>query len=131
MGSTTGLDYDCGVPHETTRGPVFWRHSADKRHLRDLQQEATRAFESLVFESADERYRFIGSEATVVRRVEAGGTRGFPQRRAGLSVSFFASNAFGELFLIEWHSLSNTRPYIKHMAQQPSCSPVAATPGQT
>jgi hypothetical protein len=21
MGSTTGLDYDCGVPHETTRGP--------------------------------------------------------------------------------------------------------------
>jgi hypothetical protein len=97
---------------------VFWRHAADRKHVRGLQQEATRAFESLVVKSVDERYQLIGAKATVERREETGGGRGIFESTASLAVTIYAHNEFGESFIFKWHSQSKYQPFVKHLPRQ-------------
>lgn len=104
---------------------IFWRHAADRRHFRELQQEATRAFESLVVKSADERYQLRGANATVERRDETGGARGIFENTASLDVTIYARNEFDERFIFKWHSKSRHKPFVKHLPGQ--VSSVAST----
>jgi hypothetical protein len=93
----------------------FWRHTADLKHLRDLQQAATRAFAGLVYESKEDRYRLVGSEAVVDRREETGGSRGLFESTASLSVTIYAHNDYGERFIFKWHSKSKQQPFVNHL----------------
>ncbi len=94
---------------------VLWRHNAERRHVRWLQQEATRSFNGVKCECQDERYCFVGSTAVIERREETGGLRGVFESRAPLSVTIYARNEFGEQFLFKWHSQSKHPPLIKHL----------------
>lgn len=97
---------------------VLLRHAVDQKHIRQLQFEATEAFENLRVESSDSRLCFNGSTAVVDRREETGGARGVWDKRASLSVSIYARNEHGEKFLFKWNSMSNHQPFFKHLPQQ-------------
>lgn len=94
---------------------TVYRYGTDKRHVRKLQQEATRAFESTTIESKDERFRLVGSTAIVERREETGGARGILEKTADFAVTIYAHNEFGEEFIFKWHSKSAHRPFVKHL----------------
>lgn len=80
---------------------LLWRHAVDRKHIRELQQEATNAFVALSLESKEERFRLVGSTAVVERREETGGVRGIFGGTADLAVTIYACNEFGETFLFK------------------------------
>jgi hypothetical protein len=94
---------------------IFWRHSADRKHVRKLQQDATQAFAAIAIGSQEIRYRLNGSTAVVERRQETGGLRGIFSSTADLTVEIYARNEHGERFLFRWNSGSRSAPYVKHL----------------
>jgi len=106
---------------------IFCRYAADRRHVRELQQEATRAFEGLVLKSADDRYQLLGSKAIVERREETGGIRGILESTASLAVTIYARNEHGEKFVFMWHSKSRHQPFVKHLPRQTNSPGTADT----
>jgi hypothetical protein len=94
---------------------IFWRHAADRRHVRELQESANRAFRSTVITAGEARLGFNGVTAVVERREEVGGVRGIFETTANLGVTIYARNEFGEQFLFKWLSKSNHAPFVKHL----------------
>ncbi len=95
---------------------IIWRYSADRKHVRLLQQEAMRSFQSTIVESTSDRLRFNGSTAVIERREESGGARGLFEAKADLAVTIYARNEFNERFIFKWHSKSQRPPLVKHLA---------------
>jgi hypothetical protein len=94
---------------------VFWRHAADRRHIRELQESASRAFRSTVINAGETRLGFNGVTAVVERREEVGSVRGIFEKTADLGVTIYARNEFGEQFLFKWFSKSSHAPFVKHL----------------
>lgn len=105
---------------------IFWRHTADRRHVRELQESANRAFRSTVITAGEARFGFNGATAVVERREETGGVRGILQSTADLGVTIYAQNEFGEKFIFKWFSKSNHAPVVKHM-QRGTVHPAAGS----
>lgn len=109
----------------------------EKRHLANLRALADKAFREVHVSSPEERFVFRGCEAVVQKREETGGPRGVFERTAAVSVSIWATNKHGELFLFKWFSKS-PKPYIKHLSS-PQQGPASLatkqsfkrTPGRT
>jgi hypothetical protein len=83
---------------------VFWRHAADRRHIRELQESASRAFRSTVINAGETRLGFNGVTAVVERREEVGSVRGIFEKTADLGVTIF-----------KWFSKSSHAPFVKHL----------------
>lgn len=99
----------------------------DRRHLLKLRSCADKAFSELVVASTEERLVFRGCEAVVQKREETGGLRGVFEHPASLSVSIWATNKHGELFLFRWFSKSPT-PYFRHFPSPQREAVVASNP---
>ncbi len=94
---------------------LLWRYVADRRHIRKLQEDATRAFESLDIGSLEARFGLKGSIAVVERREETGGAGGLFASTGDLAVTIYAQNPHGERFLVKWSSTSMRAPFVKHL----------------
>ena len=108
--STSYLLFACAV----ALAAVYLRFRADRSHVEALRERAWREFGSCTVNSAHPEVAFSSKAATVLRKEEVGGARRLFQRPADYSLTVYARNEHGQVFMYKWFSKSE-KPFIKHL----------------
>ena len=93
---------------------VYVRFRDDRSHIEALRRRALREFGDCTINPARPELAFSGRAATVLRKEEVGGTRGLFQNTADYSLTIYARNEHGQVFMYKWFSKSE-KPFIKHL----------------
>ena len=93
---------------------IFIRYRRDKAHLVELRRSADEEFRRCFVGADDPRFSFSGNEAAIQRQEEVGGVRGVLEAQADFSVTIYAKNPYGEVFMFKWFSKSE-KPFVKHL----------------